>query len=200
MGSMFLQFDVEKAIQATGALLRRDGKRMSRIRLLMLLYLAERQSLEQCGMPILGSRLVAMKQGPLHKDVFDLINGVGRGEPIWSSHFKNVGRENHLEVEPDVGRLSRREIGILNKVSDEVATLNDWELVNLTHGFAEWKRNYPDPAADSCCEIPLGDMIDAVGRSADKESILQAYKNRAAYARFFAELAPVEPQGAEAQA
>lgn len=200
MGSVFLQLDVEKVIQTAGALLRRDAKRMSRIRLLKLLYLADRQSLQQCGIPILGSRLVAMRQGPVHKYVFELVNGLGRGEPAWSSHFKNVGREIQLEVEPGVGRLSRREISILNQVSDDMASLNDWELVDFTHGLAEWKRNYPDPAADLCREIPVGDVIDAVGRSADKESILQDLKDRAAYARFFAQLAPVEQQGVEAKA
>lgn len=58
--------DVEKAIQAVGVLLRREGKRASRLRLLKLLYIADRISLQKTGTPILGSKVVALKHGPVH--------------------------------------------------------------------------------------------------------------------------------------
>jgi len=43
---MTLRLDSEKAIQAVGVLLRHDGKRASRPRLLKLLYIADRISLD----------------------------------------------------------------------------------------------------------------------------------------------------------
>ncbi|MEI8371389.1 MAG: hypothetical protein WCJ35_00990 [Planctomycetota bacterium] len=43
---MTLRLDTEKAIQAVGVPLRRDGKRASRLRLLKLLYIADRISLD----------------------------------------------------------------------------------------------------------------------------------------------------------
>jgi len=57
---MIQKLDIEKAIQATAVLLRQEGKRASRLRLLKLLYIADRNALQKTGSPILGSKIVAM--------------------------------------------------------------------------------------------------------------------------------------------
>ena len=127
--AMTLRLDTEKAIQAVGVLLRRDGKRASRLRLLKLLYIADRISLEKTGSPMIGSKIVAMMHGPVHSAVFDLIKGVHIDEPAWSRYFRNVGRDVVLEEEPEVGKLSRYEIELLNQVVDQRINLNDWDVV-----------------------------------------------------------------------
>ena len=86
---MFLKFNTEKAIQVAGVLLREEGKSMTRLRLLKLLLIADRQSLRETGRPILGSRIVAMDNGPLHSDVYDLIKGAHNSAPAWSAYFTN---------------------------------------------------------------------------------------------------------------
>ena len=113
------RLDVEKAIQAVGVLLRREGKRAGRLRLLKLLYIADRTSLMKTGCQILGSRIVAMKHGPLHSEVLDLINGDHIRAPQWSRYFRNVGYTVVLAEEPAIGKLSRFEIELLNQVVDD---------------------------------------------------------------------------------
>ena len=110
------RLDVEKTIQAVGVLLRKEGKKASRLRILKLLYVADRMSLEKTGSLMLGSKFVAMKHGPLHSEVLGLISGQHIAEATWSRHFRNVGRDIVLEGdEPDVGKLSRHEIQLLNE-------------------------------------------------------------------------------------
>ncbi len=179
------KLDVQKAIQAVGVLLRREGKKAGRLRLLKLLYIADRQSLRETGFPILASRVVAMKHGPVHSEVLDLINGNHSAEPIWSRYFRAAGRDVVLSEEPEVGELSRQEIERLNKVVDLHAHLGDWEVADITHGFREWVEKYPDPSEDTSREIPIELMIDAVERSGDKGSILQDLKDSEAFDRFF---------------
>jgi len=183
---MISKLNVDKAIQAAGVLLRHDGKQMTRLRLLKLLYIADRRSLKETGAPILGSSLVALKHGPLHSEVLDLINGEHVCEPLWSAYFLNEGRNIELQVEPPVGLLSRHEIETLHKVSDELVQLSDWDVADITHGFEEWLKNYPDPQENTSRPIPFEDVIDAVGRSDDKEAILQDLKDDEAFDRFFA--------------
>ena len=185
---MTQKLDVEKAIQAVGVLLRHEGKHVSRLRLLKLLYIADRISLEKTGSPILGSKLVAMKNGPLHSDVLDLINGNHLEEPAWSRHFRNVGRDIVLEDEPDVGKLSRFEIQLLNQVVEERINLSDWDVADETHGFAEWQTVYPDPKENTSRPIPIELLIDAVGRGGDKESILQDLRDSDAFDQLFSEI------------
>ena len=66
---MYFRFSIQKTIQAVGVLLRLARGRMGRLRLLKLLYIADRESLREFHRPIIGSRTVAMKNGPLHNEV-----------------------------------------------------------------------------------------------------------------------------------
>ena len=182
--AMTLRLDTEKAIQAVGVLLRCDGKRASRLRLLKLLYIADRISLEKTGSPMLGSKVVAMRHGPVHSAVFDLIKGVHIDEPVWSRYFRNVGRDVVLEEEPEVGKLSRYEIELLNQVVDQRINLDDWDVVEETHGFEEWQKSYPDPSENTSRPIPLEFLIAAVGRGADQSEIVQDMNDSEAF-QFF---------------
>lgn len=182
------RLDVEKAIQVVGVLLRREGKRVSRLRLLKLLYIADRIALEKTGSPILGSQIVAKKHGPVHSAMFDLIKGVHIGQPAWSRHFRNVGREVVLDEEPEIGRLSRWEIELLNQIVDERIDLSDWDVAEETHGFEEWRTNYPDPSENTSRPISLESWIAAVGRAADEAEIVQDMKDSETFDRFFAEV------------
>ena len=185
---MSTRLDVAKAIQAVGVLLRREGKRASRLRLLKLLYLADRASLEKTGCQILGSRIVALKNGPLHSEVLDLINGEHIHAPQWSQYFQNVGRDVVLAAEPEIGKLSRYEVELLNRVVDEHEHCSDWDIAEETHSFAEWQKVYPDPNENTSRPIPIELLIDSIGRGADKAAILQDMKDSEAFDAAFARL------------
>lgn len=184
---MVRRLDVEKAIQAVGVLLRKEGKKASRLRILKLLYIADRTALEKTGSFVLGSRFVAMKHGPLHSELLDLINGEHIAEAAWSRHFRNSGKDVVLEGdEPDIGRLSRHEIQLLNEIVDARSNLNDWEVADETHQFEEWINNYPVRTENTSRPIPVEDLIEATGRNKDKESILQDLRDSDVFDKFFA--------------
>jgi uncharacterized phage-associated protein len=182
------RLDVEKAVQAVGVILRREGKRATRLRILKLLYIADRECLERTGSFLLGSKVIAMKHGPLHSEVLDLINGAHAGEPYWSRFFGNENKYVVLSNEPDVGRLSRKEVALLNEVVDERQGLDDWEVVDETHSFHEWLKNYPDRTERTSYPISLDDLIDAVGRHEDADAIRQDIADDDIYDRYFAGL------------
>lgn len=56
-------------------------------------------------------------------------------------------------------------------------------MVDITHQFEEWRRNKPQERSSR--PIPLEDILDAVGRSADKHAIIQEASDAAAFDRFF---------------
>ena len=167
---MFRQFDVQKAIQAAGELLRFERNRMSYIRLLKLLYIADRDAIRECGMPLLGSRAVAMDHGPLHGDVYNLVKGVHENTAMWSRFFSTIGYKVEATDQPDNGLLSPYEIKKLREVSEKYAPFSDVEICDqMTHTFNEWIKNYQPGTSRP---IQLEDIVDAVGRSGDKQSIL----------------------------
>src|SRR5438445_7076997 len=89
---MGFRFNIDKTMQAIAALLHFHGtKEMSYLRMLKLLYIADRESLKETGRPITGDRIVAMEHGPVLSGVYNLVKGEHTAWPIWSEFFKKNG-------------------------------------------------------------------------------------------------------------
>src|SRR5437870_12867841 len=112
-------FNSEKAIQAAAALLRFDeARQMSYLRLLKLLYIADRESLKETGRPITGDHTVAMEHGPVLSAVFDLIKGQHSAWKAWSEYFKKSGYRIQMTHDPGNGQLSKYETGKLRELAE----------------------------------------------------------------------------------
>lgn len=186
---MFFKFSTKKAIEASAMLLRLAGhKTMVRKRLLALLYLADRRALAETGRPILGGHLYALKWGPIHSEVYDLIKGGHRDQIAWSNHFENESYNVILASDPGVSELSRYDVNLLNKISEECVGMDDFDVAYLTH-FSEWERVYKQ---DTSTLIPPEVYIDAVGLGSKKDDILGKPPNSSAPRREVARRATPE--------
>lgn len=182
-----VHFDTAKALQAAAALLRRESSRsMTRLRLMKLLYMANRRMLERYGRPILHGRAVAMKHGPVPSDVYALVSGSHADEPTWGKYIRSIGPRN-IKLVHDVGplNLSQAEIDILNEVTDEMAPYSDWDVAEFTHEYREWQKNYPVPTENTSHPIPLEDILEAVGMGQFAEKIVQDLKDEQAFDSIF---------------
>jgi uncharacterized phage-associated protein len=87
---MRLRFNEAKATQAAARLLRNRGGTMSYMKLIKLLYLADREALASWGRPITTGNYVSMDKGPVLSHVLDRINeGPSPDEPSY------VGAAHH---------------------------------------------------------------------------------------------------------
>jgi uncharacterized phage-associated protein len=179
-------FKAQKAVEAAGVLLRAEHGSMSYLRLLKLLYIADRESLKESGRPIVGGAVVAMDRGPLHSAVYDLVKGERWDEQVWSQFVEKHDYQVRLKTHPGVGSLCRYEIGKLNEVAQRYAHQDDWELVELTHEFDEWKQHYRDGTSS---RIPWEDILAAIGRGEDAEALAGEAAVEDAFRRLFAEAA-----------
>ena len=184
---MYFNFGTRKIVEAAATLLRSEPcRRMSYLRLLKLLYIADREALRETGRPIVGTRPVAMKHGPVLSEVLDLVKGEHWDEATWSQFIRKDGYEVELESDPGVLSLSRYEIGVLTGVVEENRDTDDWQLVEKTHAFQEWQRNYQDGTSTP---IPLADIVEAVGRATDRDEILQDAEQTKELRRLFGSVA-----------
>jgi uncharacterized phage-associated protein len=115
---------------------------MSSLRLLKLLYIADREWLAETGEPITGDRACAMKYGPVLSSVYDLIKGNGSKAGVWDDHIHTDGYAVELVADPGRGELSRGIVEKLTEVSERHRHMDDWELSERTHGFKEWIEHY----------------------------------------------------------
>ncbi|HEX7449439.1 MAG TPA: Panacea domain-containing protein [Pirellulales bacterium] len=189
-------FDQKIASQAVAFLLRNEpGQRMNYMRLLKLLYLAERETLAEAGIPLTGSRTVALKRGPVLEDVFSLIRGEHPAAPEWSTYFTVENYEIRMTADPGLGRLSRFIAAKLGDVARRHRSDDEWQMVEITHRLPEWVKNDP---GDSSKEIPLNDILAAVGREADLDKIISDARFDAMSIKFFSDDQPqtIQPQPA----
>ncbi len=153
-----------KKIQAAGVILRDRGP-MDRLRLLKLLYIADREALQERGVPIIGGLMVAMKHGPLHSEVYDLIKGSHVDEADWSTCIVSHGNTIALKSDPGRLDLSPFEIDKLNAVAEHYQDVDTWELSELTHEFVEWKESF---VKGTSRPIPSEMLLKEVGFSDDE--------------------------------
>ena len=175
------RIDIHKTIQAICLLLKAIRKdRLEYISILKLLYIADRESWAERGAPITGDVPVAMKNGPVLSAVYSLIN-LDREEdlPLWLRYLHREDYDLQMKADPGTDQLSRYEGRKLTEVAERNAGLTWRELVEVTHGFGEWKKNNPEEQGVKMLPIPLSDILDAVGRSEQVESIREDMEARA---------------------
>ncbi len=178
------RFSARKATQAAGVLLRdRSGRRDNYMRVLKLLYLADREAIKTIDRPILGDHFVAMERGPVLSNVYNLIKGEHGNLPAWSSYIQRDRYDIKLIEDPGVDALSSKEVELLQQVALNHADDDEWALVEFTHKLPEWIKNNPGGAVKP---IPLRDILEATGRSADADQIEANIKRRDDLDQFFA--------------
>lgn len=178
-GGIQLSFNEKKAAAAAGALLKYVGGRMPYMRLVKLLYLADRESLDRAGQPIIGGRYVAMKYGPVLSEVLDLVKA--EGGSLWSEFIQTDRFDVVLAGEPDLGPLSQVEIDLLQEAARLCEKLDQWKLADLTHTFPEWK----DPGT-SAFDIAPEEILRALGKTDEEiEEARQTANERAHFDSLF---------------
>ena len=177
------RFNPEKAIQAVAFLLRRErGHRMNYMRLLKVLYLAEREALAESGKPLTGSRVLAMQRGPVLEEVFQLIKGQHWAIARWSSYLQTDRYQLELVSDPGSGLLSKYVASKLEEIASRYDACDEWDMVEVTHRLPEWQRNNP---GESSREIPLFDILESVGRGHDLDKIVLNAQHDDAASDFF---------------
>jgi len=160
---MHPQFREAKTTQAARLLLSlRDG-RMSYMKLIKLLYLADREALLRWGRPITFDTYVSMDRGPVLSHTFDLVTDGPRPgeESLWRACISPPDNyEVGLVGECGTDQLSEAEVGVLEEVFEEFGRRTRWELVDYAHTLPEWT----DPHG-SAVPITYRDILVAGGKT-----------------------------------
>ena len=123
-------------MQAASLLLDRHGGSMPYIKLINLLYLADRESLIETGSPITGDKFVSLRFGPALSRVFELIKESDPDEhSVWHAYVARSRYAAVLVGAAESDRLSRYEEGVLDGV---FADSGRWGVVARTRALPEW--------------------------------------------------------------
>lgn len=168
------RFDEKKATQAAAHLLALDGGAMKYMKMIKLLYLADRHAIIQQGCPITGDRFVSMKNGPVLSQVFDFIKGSPGTGNYWRQFISQpanytVELLSDSQAAPPLEDLSEQEVEWLNYVYSVYGHMSEWALVHHCHDLPEWE----DPGASSV-PIPVERILAGARVTAEEIAAIQA--------------------------
>lgn len=163
---MTMRFNEKKATQAAARFLNLANGRMNYMKLIKMLYIADREALLRWGRPITTDVYFSMKHGPVLSEILDLIDEGPNpilGETFWSRHISKEDYDVSLKADPSDDQLSEAEEELINEIFGKLGHLDKWKLVDIAHGFPEWQ----DPEGSSI-RIDYADILKAGNKTPDE--------------------------------
>lgn len=158
-------FKVRKAAQVAAFFAMAEGGSINVLKLVKLIYLADRRFLEKHDCSILNDRLVSMPHGPVNSLTYGYIDGFLNRREDWDAFITD--RENHKVAlaNPDItiddlDELSRAELRVLKEVAAKFRKYTGYRLRDYTHRHCpEWE----DPNGSSN-PIPYERLLKHLGK------------------------------------
>lgn len=163
---MALKYREDKATQAAARLLRLGDGHMNHMKLVKLVYLADRAALARWGRPITFDWYFSLPHGPVPSFTLNMINAEPDPEnPSYWNRFISERRENtvRLLTEAPGDQLSPAEESLLDEIFQDFGGLSQWQLRDYCHELPEWQ----DPQG-SRLPITLKEILLAQGRLDDE--------------------------------
>jgi hypothetical protein len=164
----------KKSTQAVARLIEKSGGPIDYLRISKLIYLADRQSILERGIPIVGGRYFSMRKGPTISEVMNFVNR--RSAPQWKETISpRFGNEVRLiSKAPEYGSLSESEFEILDKTVVAHSRRTTDELVDWCHKNCP---EYEDVPPSQRKPIEVESILKGANRSANKiQKVIQEAK------------------------
>lgn len=176
---ILLEFDYKKATQAINYLTKKEGGKIDKLKLIKLVYFADRYHLRKFGRPIVNDAYFAMPYGPVGssvKDIAEFSDFLAEEENDYASQFISRGSSDNTvvsisDVDKDV--FSDSELEALNFSYNEFGNFPASKLVDLAHKYPEWNRfEAPLKSKETTREaMNYNDFFEDASISSDKFSM-----------------------------
>jgi uncharacterized phage-associated protein len=152
-------------------LFRAGGGPMEHVKLMKLMYLADRDSLDKYWLPISYDEYYSMVKGPVLSMTLNLMsdNCDAESQGEWGKWISDkedfrVSLRHKMTAPGDLDELVGEEISIMENVFDRFGHQGTRALVDHTHTLKEWT----EPPAGGRLPIDLRSIFEALGKPADE--------------------------------
>jgi uncharacterized phage-associated protein len=179
------RFDTAKATEVACLFLEKAGGRLNIMKLVKLVYLLDRLSLDRRGIPVVGGDYLSMRNGPVTSELLDIINAgrlFGEQDNRWEQSISDR-RDHDVQLEQTVGRehVSDAELALASEIWAEHGGKDQWQLVEWCHTHCpEWT-----PVTRGCAPIAVERIAIALGKSPE---LVQRLRQEAAELNLLGEI------------
>lgn len=184
------RFNIEKATDASLQFIAREGGRINVMKLVKLIYLLDRLSIQRRGVPVVGGIYFSMRNGPVTSELLDLVNAgelAGEEGSRWETLISD--RKDHEiairgAAPPERESLSDVELELIGEIFAEHGGKTQWQLRDWCHErCAEWT-----PLQNGREHISIEELALNTGRSEkDAHRIAHEARETNLLARAFAQ-------------
>lgn len=169
-------YDEAKTAQMAAFFLKMGGGRMEYIKIIKLLYLAEREHLNLYHSPMTGDRLYSLRKGPIVSITYNCIKkeACGKGK-IWHKWISEkdgylISLQNGFKNVEELDELSAADLEIVSDIWKRFGWMNWTQLIRYTHfNCPEWKH-----PGRSSTPIEYSDVLKALGYRPEKIARIEA--------------------------
>ncbi len=142
---IYFEFDYKKATQALNYIAQNFGGEVNKMKAIKLIWAADRYHLRKYGRSITNDEYYAMKKGPVGSKIRDLIEltpYLEDSEKDYRCHYitsEECTVYSKKEIDRDV--FSESDIEVLNFIIDRLGKFNQFQLVEISHAYPEWKKH-----------------------------------------------------------
>lgn len=134
------KINIEKTVNSALFILERMGGNCDFHKLFKILYFADQKHLTTYGTPISGDLYVAMKNGPVPSELYDIFKSV-RDMPVFANNYIELFAVNNgynviAKTNPDIDTLSESNIECLSQAINENRNLTFNQLTQKSHKAA----------------------------------------------------------------
>ncbi|MHC6203044.1 Panacea domain-containing protein [Breznakiellaceae bacterium SP9] len=157
--------NIEKLVQVCNYLLKKNDFRLNYTKLIKLLYLADKETLDVTNSSMTGDTYVSMPNGPVLSQLYDLIKGKYKdkeAQSLWNSRFM-VDAYNLIAVTNRIptGELSKFEVNVLDTLYQQFKDSDYNDMIQYVHSNCpEWL----DPNGSSV-PIEMEDILKSIGKT-----------------------------------
>jgi len=146
---------------------------MNIMKLLKLVYLLDRRSIERRGIPVVGGSYFSLPNGPITSELLDLVNAgrlAGADDCRWEEFISD--RQDHevgLRGEAPCDHLSQSEMDLVDEIYGDFGGMDQWQIRDWTHEHCdEWT-----PLEQGRDSIPLERVAEAIGKNEDEIRVMR---------------------------
>jgi uncharacterized phage-associated protein len=170
-----MRFNLKKVLGIITWFALKEGGEIDKVKLLKLVYLADRLHLRDYGRRIIPGKYYGMRMGPVHSEVKDIVDS-----NIYDDSEKQLVDESFTKVNHDIRLLkdkhfekalfSKSEIDALEKTWNNFGCFSNWDLKDITHLYPELKKKENELNEDCTrFSIDLEECFDNLSQAELKE-------------------------------
>ena len=138
-----IKFPYEKIIQAINYLVKKENGKINKMKLIKLIYFADRYHLRKYGELITNDKYYGMKFGPvpmLTKDVIALNSFLGEEVLQYAKQYLTNDGEYEIKSIKEIDKeyLPKTNIEALEFAYNEFGNKDEFQLAKITHDYPEW--------------------------------------------------------------